>query len=60
MSMSFAGRNAAHYGVYANQQADSGALTGRTDVGDGSITARMNTARSERDRNKAYSEDVYN
>ena len=38
MSMSFAGRNAAYYGLYANQQADSGALTGRTDVGDGSIT----------------------
>ena len=36
--MSFAGRKASHNGVYANQQADSGALTGRTDVGDGSIT----------------------
>eukprot|EP01036_Dinobryon_divergens_P032604 gene32604-42224_t len=32
------GRKASHNGVYANQQADSGALTGRTDVGDGSIT----------------------
>lgn len=37
------GRNAAHYGVYANQQADSGGLTGRADVGDGSITGAIPT-----------------
>ena len=31
------GRNAAHYGVYANQQADT-MSTARTDVADGSIS----------------------